>query len=67
MPDIDHLMAEWPAPVESALSASTLPSADLTRDLATYVDVICGLLDIPVYDSRIEVRDCGLIPLPHTG
>ena len=31
-----------------------LPGPDLDVPLETYVDIVCGLLDIPVYDSRIQ-------------
>ncbi|TRY90572.1 hypothetical protein DNTS_018354 [Danionella cerebrum] len=31
-----------------------LPTADLDCDLTQYVDIICGILDIPVYKNRIH-------------
>ncbi|XP_065183384.1 intraflagellar transport protein 46 homolog isoform X3 [Sycon ciliatum] len=54
MPDIESLMKEWPAEYEKSLKDLPLPSADLDCDLAAYVDIACGLLDIPVHKSRIE-------------
>jgi intraflagellar transport protein 46 len=54
MPDIDSLMQEWPANVEQQLRETGLPIADLDCDLPQYVDIICSLFDIPVYESRIE-------------
>ncbi|KAM4611518.1 intraflagellar transport protein 46 homolog [Polymixia lowei] len=54
MPDIDSLMQEWPGEVEEMLGSVQLPTAELDCDLKQYVDVICGLLDIPVYKSRIQ-------------
>ena len=64
MPDIDNLMQvkttdhkinnnpmaqEWPEDFEEFLKTTSLPTADLSADLATQVDIVCGLLDIPRY------------------
>ncbi|XP_043238712.1 intraflagellar transport protein 46 homolog isoform X2 [Amphibalanus amphitrite] len=54
MPDIDYLMQEWPAEFEEVLSSTHLPTADLDCDLATYVDIICSIMDIPVYKSKVQ-------------
>ena len=54
MPTVDSLMQEWPAEVEELLGRVRLPSARLGCSTAHYVDVICSLLDIPVYSSRIQ-------------
>lgn len=54
MPDIDTLMQEWPGPIEEILHETGMPTADYDCDTATYVDVICALLDIPVHKSRIQ-------------
>ncbi|XP_062342375.1 intraflagellar transport protein 46 homolog isoform X2 [Osmerus eperlanus] len=54
MPDIDTLMQEWPPEFEELLGKVSLPTADINCDLAEYIDVICGILDIPVYKSRIH-------------
>ncbi|XP_046676937.1 intraflagellar transport protein 46 homolog [Homalodisca vitripennis] len=54
MPDIDSLMQEWPAMFEEKLNQLGLPTADLDCDLPTLVDIICGIFDVPRYESRIE-------------
>merc|ERR1711915_146061 len=54
MPDIDGLMQDWPEDFEELLKTNSLPTADLAADLATQVDIVCGLLDIPRYKSRIQ-------------
>nr|CAB3255368.1 intraflagellar transport protein 46 homolog [Phallusia mammillata] len=54
MPDVDRLMEEWPPEIEEMLSRLQLPTANLDCNLQSYVDMICGVLDIPVYKSRIQ-------------
>ncbi|XP_053308462.1 intraflagellar transport protein 46 homolog [Spea bombifrons] len=54
MPEVDTLMQEWPPEFEELLGKVSLPTADLDCDLPTYIDLICGILDIPVYKSRIQ-------------
>ena len=54
MPDIEALMQIWPAPIEELLESNPLPDADINLDLASYVRVVCGMLDIPVYGSLTE-------------
>jgi intraflagellar transport protein 46 len=54
MPDIDTLMQEWPSEFEELLKEVSLPTADIDCDLATYVDMICAILDIPRYKSKIQ-------------
>lgn len=54
MPDIDTLMQEWPDEVEEQLASVEALGKDLDCDLLTLVDLVCGLVDIPVYESRIE-------------
>lgn len=54
MPDIDSLMQEWPAELESLLKTTTLPTAEFSDDLQSYIDLMCSLLDIPVHKSRIQ-------------
>ncbi|KAM3857733.1 intraflagellar transport protein 46 homolog [Diretmus argenteus] len=54
MPDVDNLMQEWPAELEELLGGLELPGAQLDCSLSQYVDVVCGLLDIPVYQSRVQ-------------
>ncbi|XP_072232801.1 intraflagellar transport protein 46 homolog [Leuresthes tenuis] len=54
MPDIDSLMQEWPAELEEQLGRLQLPPARLGCSLPQYVDIVCALLDIPVYGSRVQ-------------
>ncbi|XP_058273803.1 nucleolar protein dao-5-like [Hemibagrus wyckioides] len=54
MPDTDTLMQEWPPEFEELLGKLNLPTADIDCDLEEYIDTICGILDIPVYESRIQ-------------
>ncbi|XP_063059802.1 intraflagellar transport protein 46 homolog isoform X2 [Engraulis encrasicolus] len=54
MPDIDSLMQEWPPEFEELLGKVSLPTADINCDLAEYIDIICGILDIPVYKNKIQ-------------
>ena len=54
MPDIEALMQIWPGPIEELLETNPLPDADISLDLASYVRVVCGMLDIPVYGSLTE-------------
>ena len=32
----------------------SLPSAELDTSLESYVDILCSVLDIPVYKSRVQ-------------
>ncbi|XP_014740122.1 PREDICTED: intraflagellar transport protein 46 homolog [Sturnus vulgaris] len=54
MPDIETLMQEWSPEFEELLGKVGLPSAEMSCDLAEYIDMICAILDIPVYKSRIH-------------
>ncbi|XP_058273804.1 intraflagellar transport protein 46 homolog [Hemibagrus wyckioides] len=54
MPDTDTLMQEWPPEFEELLGKLNLPTADIDCDLEEYIDTICSILDIPVYESRIQ-------------
>eukprot|EP00794_Sanderia_malayensis_P010947 gene10947-12108_t len=54
MPDIESLMQEWPPEFEEMLKNTGLPTADFDSDLIQYIDIICGILDIPVYKDRIQ-------------
>ena len=47
-------MQEWPSQVEDILRETGIPTADFECDVATYVDIICALLDVPVHKSRIQ-------------
>ncbi|KAK3587700.1 hypothetical protein CHS0354_042487 [Potamilus streckersoni] len=51
MPDIDTLMQEWPSEFEELLKEVGLPTADLNCELSQYVDIICSVLDIPIYKN----------------
>ncbi|XP_020605357.1 intraflagellar transport protein 46 homolog isoform X2 [Orbicella faveolata] len=54
MPDVESLMQEWPQEFEDLLNQVGLPTADLDVELNQYVDLICGILDIPVHNNRIH-------------
>lgn len=54
MPDIESLMQEWPPEFEELLKEVGLPSADLDCTLEEYVQIIMGILDIPVHKSKIQ-------------
>ncbi|KAF8773092.1 intraflagellar transport protein 46 homolog isoform X2 [Argiope bruennichi] len=54
MPDIETLMQEWPPEFEEALNQFGIPSAELDCSLEEYVELICGIMDIPVYRSKIQ-------------
>ncbi|XP_074417507.1 intraflagellar transport protein 46 homolog isoform X2 [Larus michahellis] len=54
MPDIETLMQEWSPEFEELLGKVGLPTAEMSCDLAEYVDIICAILDIPVYKSRVQ-------------
>ncbi|KAL0626892.1 LOW QUALITY PROTEIN: Intraflagellar transport protein 46-like protein [Plecturocebus cupreus] len=54
MPDIDTLMQEWSPEFEELLGKVSLPTAEIDCSLAEYIDMVCAILDIPVYKSRIQ-------------
>lgn len=54
MPDIESLMAEWPAEFEEQLKQLKLPDPEMDLSVEEYARVICALMDIPVYDNVIE-------------
>ncbi|NXL65445.1 IFT46 protein, partial [Chordeiles acutipennis] len=54
MPDVESLMQEWSPEFEELLGKVGLPTAEMSCDLAEYIDMICAILDIPVYKSRIQ-------------
>lgn len=54
MPTIETLMQAWPPEFEELLKTTKLPTADLDCDLEQFVDIICGLLDIPIQQNRIH-------------
>ncbi|XP_074783586.1 intraflagellar transport protein 46 homolog [Athene noctua] len=54
MPDIEALMQEWSPEFEELLGKVGLPTAEMSCDLPEYIDMVCAILDIPVYKSRIQ-------------
>ncbi|VDM32179.1 unnamed protein product [Hydatigera taeniaeformis] len=54
MPDLTSLMREWPTDFETTLKAAEAPTAQLNCSLREYVEIICAIMDIPVYNNRIE-------------
>ena len=48
-------MKVWPNEVEALIQDLSIPSASLNIDLNSYVDILCSMLDIPIYKSRIQV------------
>ena len=38
------------------LKETGIPTAEFDCDLASYVDVCCAMLDIPVYKNRVRWR-----------
>ncbi|XP_071175924.1 intraflagellar transport protein 46 homolog isoform X2 [Mytilus galloprovincialis] len=54
MPDIDLLMQEWPPEFEELLKEVGLPTADLDCDLSEYVEIVCSILDIPIYKGSSQ-------------
>lgn len=48
MPDIDALMIEWPTKMEHIFNSVGFPNAQLNCSLTFYIDLMCGLLDIPL-------------------
>merc|ERR1712227_46634 len=61
MPEIDQLMQVCPNEVETMLQDLSGPSAELNVSLDSYVDILCSILDIPVYKSRIQVIDFSML------
>ncbi|EUB56190.1 hypothetical protein EGR_08938 [Echinococcus granulosus] len=54
MPDLTSLMSEWPEDFEKALTIAEMPTAVLNCNLKEYVEIICAIMDIPVYGNCIE-------------
>lgn len=54
-PDIDTLLQQWPSEVEEKLNETSIDISKLDCDIPTLVDLICNLIDIPIYkDARLE-------------
>ncbi|GBP24430.1 Intraflagellar transport protein 46 homolog [Eumeta japonica] len=56
MPDVDALMEEWPDAMERILNEVGVPPATLDCSLVEYVDLICGLFDIPIAADTLNDR-----------
>ncbi|XP_030320635.1 intraflagellar transport protein 46 homolog isoform X2 [Calypte anna] len=54
MPDIESLMQEWSSEFEELLGKVGLPTAEMNCNLAEYINMICAILDIPVYKGQIQ-------------
>nr|CUU00476.1 hypothetical transcript [Hymenolepis microstoma] len=55
MPDLTSLMSAWPEDFEKTLKTVELPNASLDCSLVDYIDIVCGIMDIPVYkNNRIQ-------------
>ncbi|XP_071959237.1 intraflagellar transport protein 46 homolog isoform X2 [Antedon mediterranea] len=54
MPEIEALMQEWPEEFEELLNKVGLPTAELDCTLDQYVEMICAILDIPIYQSKTQ-------------
>lgn len=54
-PDIDSLMVEWPAKMEQMLNNVGFPSARLDCSLKFYIEMVCGLFDIPIAQNAHQV------------
>lgn len=55
LPDIDALMTEWPTKMEHILNSVGFPSAQLSCSLKFYIELMCGLLDIPLPPTNNQV------------
>lgn len=54
-PDIDALMVEWPAKMEHVLNSVGFPSAQLDCSLKFYIELMCGLFDIPIPATNNQI------------
>ncbi|KAM9370041.1 intraflagellar transport protein 46 homolog [Phaethornis superciliosus] len=54
MPDIESLMQEWSPEFEELLGKVGLPTAEMNCNLSEYINMICAILDIPVYKGQIQ-------------
>ncbi|KAJ3179598.1 Intraflagellar transport protein 46 [Geranomyces variabilis] len=53
MPDVEKLMEQWPEEVESAFKSGEvdIPPAEIDLPLPDYSQLMCNMIDIPVYPS----------------
>ncbi|KAJ8723690.1 hypothetical protein PYW07_007670 [Mythimna separata] len=56
MPDIDNLMEEWPESMEETLNDVGFPPGNLDCSLSQYVDLVCGLFDVPIAGDSLNDR-----------
>lgn len=52
--DIDKLMTEWPPEMERMLNQLGFPSAYLNCSLKFYIELVCGIFDIPIGVARSQ-------------
>ncbi|XP_013192081.1 intraflagellar transport protein 46 homolog [Amyelois transitella] len=55
-PDIDSLMEEWPDSMEETLNDVGFPPASIDCTLSQYVDLVCGVFDIPIAGDTLNDR-----------
>ena len=48
------MICYWNFFLNCYINKVSLPSPELNVDLNTYTDIICSLLDIPVYKSKVQ-------------
>lgn len=54
-PDIDALIQQWPPEVEEKLNDAQIDFSKLDCSLPDLVDIVCSILDIPVFEeARLE-------------
>ncbi|KAJ3152406.1 Intraflagellar transport protein 46 [Geranomyces michiganensis] len=58
MPDLEKLMEQWPEEVESAFKSGEvdIPPAEIDLPLPAYSQLMCNMIDIPVYPSPGGVK-----------
>nr|XP_049704670.1 intraflagellar transport protein 46 homolog isoform X2 [Helicoverpa armigera] len=56
MPDIDNLMEEWPESMEETLNEVGFPPGSIDCTLSQYVDLVCGLFDVPIAGDTLNDR-----------
>ena len=64
MPDIEQLMEAWPATSGIENILDKLPTHELDVGLEEMVDIVCTILDIPVYDTKIQNKEEMLLSAP---
>ncbi|KAG4079329.1 hypothetical protein HA402_008021 [Bradysia odoriphaga] len=52
--DIDKLMTEWPPEMERMLNQLGFPSAYLNCSLKFYIELVCGIFDIPIGAGKTQ-------------